>query len=264
MADVIFNSVGQNGTNRREDVVTVQRLLVSKGYGNILRGYNMKTKADDGYCGPRTVQAIKEFQKKLGFQKPDGLIAPQGRTWQGLINNGMPSAVVMDTSATSAVPTPVVSSTKVSTGGDTKKINRDGLKIIKESEGLYLEAYPCPAGIWTIGYGHTSGVKKGMTITEAEADTYLRSDVISAEQDVSNKVKVSLNSNQFSALVSFVFNIGGTQFSASTLLKKLNVSDYAGAAAEFGRWNKANGKVLSGLVTRRDKEKNFFSNEGNK
>lgn len=137
-------------------------------------------------------------------------------------------------------------------------MHTQNLSIIKLSEGLRLEAYLCPAGVWTIGYGHTKGVKKGDFITLEEAEMLLREDVKDAENAVNKYVKVGINQNQFDALVSFVFNLGSGNFKTSTLLRKLNTGDYLGAANEFKRWNKAGGKVLNGLVKRREDEANLF------
>lgn len=131
-------------------------------------------------------------------------------------------------------------------------------EIIKEFEGLEFDAYLCPAGVWTIGYGHTGGVKKGDAITEEEADILLSRDVQDAERAINSYVKVAINQNQFDALVSFVYNLGSGNFKSSTLLRKLNQCDYLGAANEFERWNKAGGKVLNGLVRRREVEVNLF------
>jgi lysozyme len=135
-----------------------------------------------------------------------------------------------------------------------------GIDLIKGFEGLQLKPYKCPAGVWTIGYGHTAGVKEtSAAITETQAVNYLKEDVQGAEDTVRRLVNVPLTQNQFDALVSFVFNIGETQFASSTMLTKLKGKDYAGAAEEFDRWKFAGGKVLNGLVNRRAKEKQFFS-----
>lgn len=136
-----------------------------------------------------------------------------------------------------------------------KTVNKD---IVKEFEGLRLEAYKCPAGVWTIGYGHTRGVIPGDVITEAEAEALLAEDLEDSEDAVRAFVNVELNQNQFDALVSFVYNLGSGNFNSSTLLRKLNNGDYLGAANEFNRWNKAGGVVLSGLVRRRNAEANLF------
>lgn len=135
----------------------------------------------------------------------------------------------------------------------------ENIDIIKESEGLRLEAYlPTPNDVWTIGYGHTKTAHASMTITEAQAEQLLRSDLDWAEAAVNSLVKVGLTQHQYDALVSFVFNIGETNFSTSTLLRKLNAGDYEGAANEFPRWNKQKGTVLQGLVNRRHKEMLYF------
>ncbi len=139
------------------------------------------------------------------------------------------------------------------------KINDAGLNLIKQSEGLELEAYVCPAGVLTIGYGTTKDVYAGQRITQAEAEAFLRRDVERFEQAVRELVKVPLTSNQFSALVSFVYNVGEGAFADSTLLKKLNERDYQGAAEQFLRWVKGDGgESLPGLVTRREAERKLF------
>lgn len=134
-----------------------------------------------------------------------------------------------------------------------------GVTLIKQSEGLSLQVYKDAVGLPTIGYGHL--IKAGesfTTITEAQAEALLKSDLKQFEVCVTNMVTVKLNQNQFDALVSFAFNLGCANLKSSTLLKKLNAGDYAGAANEFLRWNKAGGKVLAGLTTRRAAEKVLF------
>lgn len=141
------------------------------------------------------------------------------------------------------------------------KPSANAYNLAKEAEGLRLSAYPDPGSggdPWTIGYGSTRGVKKGMTITLDEANTRLAADMDQAGSAVTRWVDVPLSQNQFDALCDFVFNLGEGNFRGSTLLKKLNAGDYAGAAAEFPRWNKASGKVLPGLVTRRAAERALF------
>ena len=140
----------------------------------------------------------------------------------------------------------------------TQHINQAGLDLIKSFEGLRLSAYRDPVGIWTIGYGTTRGVREGMQITERMADELLLGDVAYFENVVRSLVKVSLTDNEFSALVSFVYNLGEGNLSRSTLLKKLNAGDKRGAADELPRWNKAGGKVLQGLVRRRAAERALF------
>ena len=138
------------------------------------------------------------------------------------------------------------------------KTSNNGINLIKEFEGCKLSSYKCPAGVWTIGYGHTKNVKQGMKITNEHATNLLKDDLKTYEGYVNKYVKVKLNQNQFDALVSFTFNCGGGALKSSTLLKKLNKGDYTGAANELLRWNKANGKILAGLTRRRQAEKALF------
>lgn len=139
------------------------------------------------------------------------------------------------------------------------EISQKGIDLIKQFEGCRLTVYRCPAGVLTIGYGHTGAdVKEGQTITQEQAEKFLRSDLVVHCNNVSGLVKVPLNQNQFDALVSFEYNIGYGNFKSSTLLRLLNQGDYKGAAEQFKRWRYANGKVLSGLITRRQKEKDLF------
>ena len=139
-------------------------------------------------------------------------------------------------------------------------ISQNGINLIKNFEGLRLEAYQCSSGVWTIGYGHTGAdVYKGRKITQTEAETLLKQDLTVHCNNVSKLVKVSLNQNQFDALVSFEFNAGYGNLSTSTLLKLLNKGDYAGAANQFERWiYDTNKKPLEGLKNRRKKEKELF------
>jgi lysozyme len=134
-------------------------------------------------------------------------------------------------------------------------------EIIRESEGLRLKAYPDPGsgGIpWTIGYGHTKGVKKGDTCTIEQANAWLADDMAEAFAIVDKAVKVPLTDKQRDALCSFVFNVGGGAFQKSTMLKLLNQGKYSEAAAQFPRWTFASGKSMRGLVIRRGKERALF------
>lgn len=137
-------------------------------------------------------------------------------------------------------------------------ISDKGMQLIKDFESLRLAAYLCPANVWTIGYGHTKGVKRGDVINESIAERYLRTDLVQFEKDVNQLVKVPLTQGQYDALVSFAFNCGSRALSTSTLLRKLNSGDYEGAANEFKRWNKSGGKVLPGLTRRREMERRLF------
>lgn len=121
---------------------------------------------------------------------------------------------------------------------------------LKEFEGFKLKAYLCPAGVWTIGVGHTRGVKKGQVITAQQAEQLLTGDLLSCEQYV-NSLPVVLTQGQFDALVDFCFNFGVPKLIKSTLLKKVLSGDKQGVIAEFGKWVYADGNKLNGLVTRR-------------
>lgn len=131
-------------------------------------------------------------------------------------------------------------------------------ELTKRFEGLRLQAYSDVVGVWTIGYGHTRGVKRGDTCTEAQADQFLKGDMWICEAAVKRLVHVPLTQGQYDALCDFVFNLGEGNLASSTLLRKLNVRDYVGAREEFLRWNKAGGKVLSGLTARRKAEYELF------
>lgn len=139
------------------------------------------------------------------------------------------------------------------------KISEKGLNLIKDFEGLEIKAYKDSVGVLTIGYGSTGNhVKLGMTITKEQAEELLKQDVSRFERGVNDLVKVTLTQNQFDSLVSFSFNLGLGNLKSSTLLRKLNASDYSGAANEFLRWNRAGNKVLNGLTRRRQAEKDMF------
>jgi lysozyme len=137
-------------------------------------------------------------------------------------------------------------------------ISDDGLALIRGFEGCKLKAYQDGGGIWTIGVGHTGGVKINDVITEADATNFLISDVREAVDAINYFLEVPLNQNQFDALCSFTFNLGVGSFQTSTLLKKLNNSDYAGAAQQFLRWVYDNGKMVPGLLNRRVSESKLF------
>lgn len=138
------------------------------------------------------------------------------------------------------------------------KTSAEERKAISLDEGIRTKAYLDTGGVPTIGVGHTKGVKMGMVATLDQIDKWLEEDLADAEADVERLVKVPLNQNMFDALVSFVFNLGGTQLAGSTLLKLLNQGLYKDAADQFPRWNKDNGVVLNGLVKRRARERATF------
>ena len=137
--------------------------------------------------------------------------------------------------------------------------SEEGIALTKSFEGLRLEAYRDCAGIWTIGYGHTGPtILEGMTITEAEAELLLRADLADAIACVNKAVNTSITQSQFDAMVDFCFNAGRGNFLQSSLLRKINLQDVEGAAAQFGLWIHAGGEVVSGLVCRRAAERELF------
>lgn len=139
-------------------------------------------------------------------------------------------------------------------------MNKDAIDLIKKFEGCSLEAYLCPAKVWTIGYGHTSGVKKGDKITQAQALDYLIKDLDVFESGVIRLTSgLGLNNNQIGALISFAFNLGLGALGGSTLLKLLKQGKIKEASLEFAKWNKAGGVVLAGLTRRRAAETELFN-----
>ena len=131
--------------------------------------------------------------------------------------------------------------------------------LLKKFEGCKLTAYKCPAGIWTIGYGHTSAagepqVTEGLTITPDEANQILKRDLVKYETPVKSLVKVDLNQNQFDVLVDFAYNAGVGNLKTSTLLKRVNAGDFDAVPTELMKWTKGGGKELPGLVRRRRAE----------
>lgn len=137
---------------------------------------------------------------------------------------------------------------------------KPAVDLIKEFEGCILNAYRDPVGIWTIGYGTTKGVKPGMKISKAEAESLLLKDIEEVRVPALRKmIKVAVTGNELCALVSLCYNIGTGALAKSTLMKKLNAnrSDEE-VANEFLKWNKAGGKVLKGLVRRRKAERSLF------
>ena len=141
------------------------------------------------------------------------------------------------------------------------KCSQEGLALIKKFEGCRLKAYRCSANVLTIGYGHTGGVKEDDTITQPEADKLLENDIAKFEEYVSDNVIVELKQYQFDALVAWTFNLGVGNLRSSTMLKKLNESDYDSVPSEMKRWNKAAGKTLGGLIRRRKAEGLLFENK---
>jgi lysozyme len=134
------------------------------------------------------------------------------------------------------------------------QISARGIQLIKQHEGLRLEAYVCPAGKWTIGYGHTATARQGQRITQAQAEELLRLDLQGAESVV-NKAGLQLAQHQFDALVSLVYNIGGGAFLNSTLLRRLrDGAPMPIIRDQWRRWVMAGGRRLQGLINRREEE----------
>lgn len=138
------------------------------------------------------------------------------------------------------------------------KISEAGIKLICKWEEFRGYAYVCPAGLWTIGYGHTNNVKPTDKIGLAQGEAYLRQDLKIVERCLT-ALKLELNQNQYDALCSLIFNIGTGNFLRSTLLKYLQAKQYDKASAEFLKWRKAHGKVLKGLEARRKDEQELFN-----
>lgn len=145
------------------------------------------------------------------------------------------------------------------TNGFPTEINQAGIDLIKSFEGLRTSAYYDAVGVRTIGYGHAIRPGENLTvITEAQAEELLRQDLREAEEAVDRYVHVSLNANQFSALVSFAYNVGAGNFAKSMVLRFLSERRYQAAADDLLRWNRAGGRVLEGLVRRRAAERRLF------
>ena len=139
------------------------------------------------------------------------------------------------------------------------KISIEGLSLIKKFEGCELNSYKCAAGVPTIGYGSTHGIQMGMSISKARAEELLLEDISKFEDIVDKAVTVALDQHQFDALVSWTFNLGGGNLNSSTMLKVINSGDYEDVPEQIKRWNKANGKVLEGLIRRREAEALLFA-----
>lgn len=141
------------------------------------------------------------------------------------------------------------------------RTSQKGIDLIKEFEGYSERVYMCPGGVYTIGYGHTRGVQVGDTCTREKAEEYLRDDLREAEETVEALIEVPLMQNQFDALVSLVYNIGAGNFYDSTIRKVINskVSDIEEYRRAWMMWKKSRGRVLKGLIRRRESEFKLFS-----
>lgn len=138
------------------------------------------------------------------------------------------------------------------------KASQQAYNLIREFEGLRLEAYRCPAGLWTIGYGHTTNVTPGTTITPLQANLLLQEDIAQCERTL-NRYNLALTQNMYDALISFIYNIGAGNFHRSTLLCKIKINPYDRTIAdEFHKWIHSRGKPLAGLQRRRMAESKLY------
>ena len=140
-----------------------------------------------------------------------------------------------------------------------RRINSDGVALIKQWEGLRLDAYKCSADKWTIGYGHTATAKEGMSISLNDAESLLYQDLALVEAAVSRAVEVKLSDNQFAALVSWTYNIGISAMRDSSLVRRLNQGDYGAVPGELARWSKVSGRANKGLSNRRAAEAGLWA-----
>tara|TARA_R100000781_G_scaffold112477_1_gene79730 strand:- start:436 stop:927 length:492 start_codon:yes stop_codon:yes gene_type:complete len=138
------------------------------------------------------------------------------------------------------------------------KISEEGKSLIKKFEGCELKAYKCPAGKWTIGFGHVKNVKEGDEWSQSHAEHMLDVELEEYEGYINDMVDMQLNQNQFDALVAWIYNLGPSNFRTSTLRKKLTPETISEVPYEIKRWNKANGKTLDGLIRRREAESLLF------
>ena len=141
------------------------------------------------------------------------------------------------------------------------EMSRVGIELIKQFEGCRLKAYKDAVGVWTIGYGHTVDVKEGIEISQHQAGVIFEVDLYEYEGYINKYVQVPLTQNQFDALVSWVYNLGVGNLQSSTMLRVLNEGKYSEVSYQIKRWNKAGGKVLRGLIRRREAEADLFDDD---
>jgi lysozyme len=139
-----------------------------------------------------------------------------------------------------------------------RELNKTSLSLIESFEGLKLSAYQDSVGVWTIGWGHTKGVKRGQKITREEAEEFLREDLAEAAHGVEKAIKVDIGDNEFGACVSLAFNIGVGAFAGSSIVRYINRNQFDRAADAFLNWNHAGGEVVKGLTRRRQAERKLF------
>lgn len=214
--------------------------------------------------GPTTLQKFLQLCQEYKFDLSEaGVNAFKDQNKLG--NTGAVKGVIGPQTAGVYYEQIIAQTTPKSSSSGVREINQAGLHLIEEFEGLArklpdgkIAAYADAVGVPTIGYGHTHGVHLGQVITVEQAQEFLQQDLRQAESAVSHLVKVALNDNQFAALVSFVFNLGAGALSRSTLLRDLNAKNYQAAADQFLVWDHAGGRVLPGLVRRRQAERKLF------
>jgi GH24 family phage-related lysozyme (muramidase) len=216
-----------------------------------------------GVVGPTTLTKFIELTNDCGFTLTEAGVNSFKESHE--LGNDGPLRGVIGPQTAEVYYDEILAKITPATQSGSRRINKAGLQLVKEFEGLArrlpdgrIAAYLDAVGIPTIGYGHTKDVQIGQMIDVKKAEAFLLDDLEVAESGVENLVKVSLSDNQFSALVSFAFNVGTGALARSTLLKQLNRGNYKGAADQFLRWVRAGGRKLPGLVRRRQAERKLF------
>ena len=141
------------------------------------------------------------------------------------------------------------------------QLSKTGIELLKHFEGCELKAYQDSVGVWTIGYGHTKGIYEGLEITQLEAEKMLQDELPEYEGYITDKVVPMLQQHEYDALVCWVYNLGPTNLSSSTLLKRLNAGEFKDVPFQMKRWDKAGGQPLLGLTRRRNAEALLFKGE---
>ena len=141
------------------------------------------------------------------------------------------------------------------------QLSKTGIELLKHFEGCELKAYQDSVGVWTIGYGHTKGIYEGLEITQSEAEKMLVDELPEYEGYITDKIVPRLQQHEFDALVCWVYNLGPTNLSSSTMLKKLNAGEFKEVPFQMKRWDKAGGQPLLGLTRRRNAEALLFKGE---
>ncbi len=211
--------------------------------------------------------SLKDEYAQTNYNYQSAVLEQGAKQREALINaatqGGVSGAGTISGTTNISNSTPVQNST-VSTsqkGAATGHVSDTMLNALKNWEGLRTTAYKCPSGVWTIGYGHTGGVSSGQKITEAQAEQYLRQDLQSFENQVTNMANsagVELSQGQYDALVSFAYNCGGGALQKSGILGMLKEGKVDAAAAKMNEYVHGGGKVLPGLVSRRQVESSWL------